>query len=157
MMILSRPVLWCFFTQVVNIWRYLRDSLHFVDKRRVAVWGWSYGGFVAAHALSHPGQDVFHCGISVAPVVSWRLYGNLFMFTFIRWFTSCPPQESQSSRLSSHVTFFWWYFGSAVIYACWTENNFYLISKVLLGIKTWWKYLKNRDLKCKVASWNTKC
>lgn len=58
------------------IFRYLRDSLHFVDKRRVAVWGWSYGGFVAALALAHPEQDVFQCGISVAPVVSWKLYGK---------------------------------------------------------------------------------
>lgn len=53
---------------------YLRDSLHFVDKRRVAVWGWSYGGFMAAMALARE-QDVFHCGISVAPVTTWRLYG----------------------------------------------------------------------------------
>ena len=55
-------------------YRYLRDSLHFVDKRRVAVWGWSYGGFTAAMALARE-QDVFHCGISVAPVTTWRLYG----------------------------------------------------------------------------------
>jgi dipeptidyl aminopeptidase/acylaminoacyl peptidase len=56
--------------------RYLRDSLHFVDKRRVAVWGWSYGGFMAAMALARE-QEVFHCGISVAPVTTWRLYGQL--------------------------------------------------------------------------------
>jgi len=45
-----------------------------VDKRRVAVWGWSYGGFMAAMALARE-QEVFHCGISVAPVTTWRLYG----------------------------------------------------------------------------------
>ena len=57
--------------------RYLRDSLHFIDKNRVGVWGWSYGGFVAAMLLSQPNQDIFQCGISVAPVTSWRLYGML--------------------------------------------------------------------------------
>ncbi|XP_076391296.1 dipeptidyl peptidase 10 isoform X3 [Megachile rotundata] len=57
---------------------YLRDSLHFVDKQRVAIWGWSYGGFVAALALAHPEQDVFQCGISVAPVVSWKLYDSAY-------------------------------------------------------------------------------
>lgn len=46
-----------------------------MDKQRVAIWGWSYGGFVAALALAHPEQDIFQCGISVAPVVSWKLYG----------------------------------------------------------------------------------
>lgn len=65
------------------LFRYLRDTLHFIDKRRVAVWGWSYGGFVSAKLLSTAGQDVFHCGISVAPVTSWRLYGmNSYFRTF---------------------------------------------------------------------------
>lgn len=48
-----------------------------MDKQRVAVWGWSYGGFVAALALAHPEQNVFECGISVAPVVSWKLHGTI--------------------------------------------------------------------------------
>ena len=56
--------------------RYLRDTLHFIDKRRVAVWGWSYGGFVAALSLAKS-SDIFHCGISVAPVTNWALYGEL--------------------------------------------------------------------------------
>lgn len=52
----------------------------------MAVWGWSYGGFVAAMALARE-QDVFHCGISVAPVTTWKLYGklifsNIFFFKF---------------------------------------------------------------------------
>ncbi|EZA53922.1 inactive dipeptidyl peptidase 10 isoform X2 [Ooceraea biroi] len=62
----------------LEVTEYLRDSLHFVDKRRVAVWGWSYGGFVAALVLAHPEQNVFQCGISVAPVVSWELYDSAY-------------------------------------------------------------------------------
>ncbi|EFN79886.1 putative dipeptidyl aminopeptidase C2E11.08 isoform X2 [Harpegnathos saltator] len=62
----------------LEVIEYLRDSLHFVDKRRVAVWGWSYGGFVAALVLAHPEQNVFQCGISVAPVVSWELYDSAY-------------------------------------------------------------------------------
>ncbi|KAL0116963.1 hypothetical protein PUN28_010084 [Cardiocondyla obscurior] len=62
----------------LEVTEYLRDSLHFVDKRRVAVWGWSYGGFVAALVLAHPEQKVFQCGISVAPIVSWELYDSAY-------------------------------------------------------------------------------
>ncbi|KAL2733680.1 inactive dipeptidyl peptidase 10-like isoform X1 [Vespula squamosa] len=62
----------------LEVTEYLRDTLHFIDKRCVAVWGWSYGGFVAASALAHPKQDVFHCGISVAPIVSWKLYDSAY-------------------------------------------------------------------------------
>lgn len=61
----------------LEVTEYLRDSLHFVDKRRVAVWGWSYGGFAAVLALAKPEQDVFQCGISVAPIISWKLYGKI--------------------------------------------------------------------------------
>lgn len=60
-----------------KLFRYLRDTLHFIDKRRVAVWGWSYGGFVAALALASP-KSVFRCAIAVAPVTNWKLYGEVF-------------------------------------------------------------------------------
>jgi dipeptidyl aminopeptidase/acylaminoacyl peptidase len=43
------------------------------------VWGWSYGGFVAAMALGRE-QDIFQCGISVAPVTNWKLYGEFLFF-----------------------------------------------------------------------------
>lgn len=47
------------------------------------MWGWSYGGFVAALVLAHPEQKVFQCGISVAPIVSWELYGTVNHYTII--------------------------------------------------------------------------
>ncbi|KAL1455165.1 hypothetical protein WDU94_009277 [Cyamophila willieti] len=57
---------------------YLREALHVVDARRIAVWGWSYGGFVAAMLLSSMSQDVFHCAIAVAPITSWKLYDSAY-------------------------------------------------------------------------------
>ncbi|KAL1115092.1 hypothetical protein AAG570_007123 [Ranatra chinensis] len=62
----------------LEVTEYLRDSLHFIDKRRIGVWGWSYGGFVAAMLLSAPDQDIFKCGIAIAPVTSWRLYDSAY-------------------------------------------------------------------------------
>ncbi|XP_072156634.1 inactive dipeptidyl peptidase 10 isoform X2 [Bemisia tabaci] len=67
----------------LEVTEYLRDNLHVIDKRRVAVWGWSYGGFVSAMLLSTPNQDVFHCGIAVAPVTSWRLYDSAYTERFM--------------------------------------------------------------------------
>ncbi|MDQ2588208.1 S9 family peptidase [Saccharothrix yanglingensis] len=56
------------------------DALHAVaadhpdlDLTRVAIRGWSYGGYLAALAvLRRP--DVFHAGIAGAPVTDWSLY-----------------------------------------------------------------------------------
>ncbi|MCG2841404.1 S9 family peptidase [Sandaracinobacter sp. RS1-74] len=44
-----------------------------VDPDRVAVYGWSYGGYMAQRLLTrHPGA--FAAGVSGAPVTDWRLY-----------------------------------------------------------------------------------
>ncbi len=56
--------------------RYL-GSLPYVDSARIGVWGWSYGGFMAASCL-FKGHGVFKMGISVAPVTSWRYYDTIY-------------------------------------------------------------------------------
>ncbi|KAH9631345.1 hypothetical protein HF086_008170 [Spodoptera exigua] len=56
---------------------YLRDSLHFIDSRRVAVWGRAHGGFLAALALAST-VNVFHCGIALTPIVRWRYYASAY-------------------------------------------------------------------------------
>ena len=57
--------------------RYLVENLHIIDPRRIGVWGWSYGGYTTLRILSEEKQDLFQCGIAVAPVTNWRFYGEL--------------------------------------------------------------------------------
>jgi dipeptidyl-peptidase-4 len=67
--------------------RYL-GNLPYIDKDRIGHWGWSYGGFLSALAITK-GADVFKAAIAVAPVVSWRLYDNIYTERFMR-----TPQEN---------------------------------------------------------------
>uniref|UniRef100_A0A3B3TG21 Fibroblast activation protein, alpha n=1 Tax=Poecilia latipinna TaxID=48699 RepID=A0A3B3TG21_9TELE len=48
-------------------------NMGFIDKDRIAIWGWSYGGYVASMALG-AGTGLFKCGIAVAPVAKWDYY-----------------------------------------------------------------------------------
>lgn len=48
-----------------------------VDASRIGIWGWSYGGYMAA-LTSFTGGDLFRAAISVAPVTDWRLYDTIY-------------------------------------------------------------------------------
>lgn len=60
----------------------------YVDKARIGIFGWSYGGYMASLALTK-GADVFKAGIAVAPVTNWRYYDTIYTERFLR-----TPQEN---------------------------------------------------------------
>ena len=47
----------------------------YVDEQRMAIWGWSYGGFMALKTIELDGGETFKYGMAVAPVTDWRFYG----------------------------------------------------------------------------------
>jgi dipeptidyl-peptidase-4 len=60
------------------------QSLPYVDKERIGVHGWSYGGFMTANLmLRHP--EVFKVGVAGGPVIDWKyyeiMYGERYMDT----------------------------------------------------------------------------
>jgi dipeptidyl-peptidase-4 len=78
--------------------RYL-GSLPYVDKNRIAIWGWSYGGFMAALCMEK-GADVFNTGISVAPVTNWRFYDSVYTERYMRTPKENPEGYDDNSPLS---------------------------------------------------------
>jgi dipeptidyl-peptidase 4 len=52
-------------------------ALSYVDKSRIGIWGWSYGGYMTALCLTK-GAEYFKTGIAVAPVTNWRYYDNIY-------------------------------------------------------------------------------
>ncbi|WP_310557056.1 S9 family peptidase [Flavobacterium sp.] len=62
----------------------------YVDKSRIGIWGWSYGGFMSSNSLFQ-GADVFKTAIAVAPVTSWRYYDSIYTERYMQ-----TPQENAS-------------------------------------------------------------
>lgn len=60
----------------IFVTKWLLMVLGFIDPERVGIWGWSYGGYMTAKTLESDYENVFQCGVSVAPVTSWLYYGR---------------------------------------------------------------------------------
>lgn len=62
----------------------------YVDKTRIGIFGWSFGGFMASNCIFQ-GADVFKTAIAVAPVTSWRYYDSIYTERYMQ-----TPQENAS-------------------------------------------------------------
>ena len=58
-------------------------SLPFVDKDRIGIWGWSYGGFNTLMSMGE-GRGVFRAGVAIAPPTSWRFYDSIYTERYMR-------------------------------------------------------------------------
>lgn len=50
----------------------------YVDSSRLAIWGWSYGGFMTLKTLEQDAGRTFKYGMAVAPVTDWRFYDSIY-------------------------------------------------------------------------------
>jgi dipeptidyl-peptidase 4 len=58
-------------------------SLPYVDKERIGIYGWSYGGFMSSLCILK-GNDVFKAAIAIAPVTSWKWYDSIYTERYMR-------------------------------------------------------------------------
>lgn len=63
-------------------------TMPFIDRNNIGHWGWSYGGFMSALAITK-GNEQFSAAVSVAPVTNWRFYDNIYTERYMR-----TPQEN---------------------------------------------------------------
>ena len=72
---------------------------HPLDMSRVAIRGWSFGGYLAALAVMRR-PDVFHAAIAGAPVTDWRLYDTHYTERYLGDPTIDDTAYANSSLLS---------------------------------------------------------
>ncbi|WP_163712373.1 S9 family peptidase [Mangrovibacterium lignilyticum] len=75
-------------------------SLAYVDKDNIAIWGWSYGGFMTLMSMEK-GGDIFKAGIAVAPVTNWKYYDTVYSERFMRTPRENPDGYNDYSPLSN--------------------------------------------------------
>lgn len=68
----------------------------FVDPKRIGIWGWSYGGFMAAKAIEAD-SGVFALGMSVAPVTDWKFYDSVYTERYMKTLAQNPLGYAQSA------------------------------------------------------------
>ena len=61
----------------------------YVDKDRIGIWGWSYGGWNTLMSMSE-GRPVFRAGVAIAPPTCWRYYDSIYTERYMR-----TPNENQ--------------------------------------------------------------
>ena len=65
-------------------------SQPYVDKERIGIWGWSYGGWNTLMSMSE-GRPVFKAGVAIAPPTCWRFYDSIYTERYMR-----TPNENKA-------------------------------------------------------------
>ena len=65
-------------------------SQPYVDKERIGIWGWSYGGWNTLMSMSE-GRPVFKAGVAIAPPTCWRYYDSIYTERYMR-----TPNENKA-------------------------------------------------------------
>ena len=73
-------------------------SLPYVDKNRIGIWGWSYGGYMSSLTIL-VGAEYFKTAIAVAPVTHWKFYDNIYTERFM----GTPQNNPEGYKASSPI------------------------------------------------------
>ncbi len=65
-------------------------SLPNIDKDRIGIWGWSFGGYNVLMTMSR-GNGTFKAGVAIAAVSDWRFYDSVYTERFMR-----TPQQNKA-------------------------------------------------------------
>ncbi len=72
------------------------SGLPYVDKGRIGIWGWSFGGYMTIMSMSE-GTPVFKAGVAVAAPTDWKYYDTVYTERFMR----TPKENAEGYKAAS--------------------------------------------------------
>lgn len=63
-------------------------SLNYVDNKNIAIWGWSFGGYMTLMTMTSS-KGIYKVGVAIAPVTDWKFYDTIYTERYMR-----TPQEN---------------------------------------------------------------
>lgn len=75
------------------------SAKNYVDSERMAIWGWSYGGFMTLKTLETDAGQTFKYGMAVAPVTDWRFYDSIYTERYMH-----TPQHNKEGYDNSTIS-----------------------------------------------------
>lgn len=73
-------------------------TLPFVDKNKIGIWGWSFGGYTTLMSMSE-GTPVFRAGVAIAAPSDWKFYDTVYTERFMR----TPKENGDGYAASSAI------------------------------------------------------
>ena len=83
----------------ISFAKYL-SKFPYIDKSRIGIWGWSYGGLISTNCILK-GNEIFSLAIAVAPVTNWRFYDTIYTERFM----GLPKDNPEGYDLNSPLNF----------------------------------------------------
>ncbi|KAF2459742.1 putative dipeptidyl-aminopeptidase B [Lineolata rhizophorae] len=71
----------------------------YIDEDKMAIWGWSYGGFMTLKTLERDAGNTFKYGMAVAPVTDWRFYDSIYTERYMH-----KPQNNEDGYNNASIS-----------------------------------------------------
>ena len=87
-------------TDVVSVIENWVKDHDFVDKEKVAIWGWSYGGYLTSKVVERQAlmkRKVFSVAVAVAPVIDWMYYDTVYTERYMKQYKDNQENYTQSA------------------------------------------------------------
>ena len=102
----------------------------YIDRSRVGIWGWSFGGYMTCVAMLR-GGGAFKAGFAGAPVTDWQRYDTIYTERYM----GTPQENPDGYRDSSPVNFAAGLEGKLLVVHATGDDNVHFSNSVALSEK----------------------